>query len=400
MLAHQDDIRIAAIIVAGGRGSRSGAARPKQYLDLAGTAVLARTVAAFTEHPKVGRVLVVVHPDDHDAFRAAVPGHAKLLAPANGGATRQASVRAGLEALADSGIDLVLIHDAARPFVSPALIDDVIQATQAQGAAVPGRVLTESLAVADTEGTRGQTLDRDSVRAVQTPQGFRFAAILDAHRRAAADGRDDFTDDAAVAAHAGLRVAFCAGESTNVKLTTADDFAEAEARLMASLADIRTGQGFDVHAFEPGDHVVLGGMRIPHDKALKGHSDADVALHALTDAIFGALADGDIGSHFPPSDPRWKGADSAIFLEEAVARVRGRGGMIAHLDLTILGERPKIGPHRDAIRARIAEITGVPVGRIAVKATTTEQLGFTGREEGLAALASATIRLPFDTQGN
>jgi 2-C-methyl-D-erythritol 4-phosphate cytidylyltransferase/2-C-methyl-D-erythritol 2,4-cyclodiphosphate synthase len=239
------------------------------------------------------------------------------------------------------------------------------------------------------------TVDRSALRSVQTPQAFAFAPLLEAHRRAAGEGRHDFTDDAALAEWAGLEVTVFAGEAGNVKLTTDDDFARAEAKRIASLADLRTGTGYDVHAFGPGDHVMLGGVRIPHSQGLAGHSDADVALHAAVDAILGALADGDIGKHFPPSDPRWRGASSDQFLKFAADRLRQRGGRIAHLDITIVCETPRIGPHRDAMRTRIAEIAEVAVERVAVKATTSEKLGFTGRGEGIAAMATATIRLPW-----
>ena len=239
------------------------------------------------------------------------------------------------------------------------------------------------------------TVDRSELRAVQTPQAFAFAELLDAHRKAAKEGRDDFTDDAALAEWAGLKVMTFEGEAENVKLTTDGDFARAEAVKLAALSDVRTGFGFDVHGFAAGDHVTLGGVRIPHPRGLSGHSDADVVLHALVDAILGALADGDIGVHFPPSDPQWRGASSDRFLAFAVERVRARGGRIAHLDVTVVCEAPRIGPHRDAMRARIAEIAGVPIERVAVKATTSEKMGFTGRSEGMAAFANATVRMPW-----
>jgi 2-C-methyl-D-erythritol 4-phosphate cytidylyltransferase/2-C-methyl-D-erythritol 2,4-cyclodiphosphate synthase len=240
-----------------------------------------------------------------------------------------------------------------------------------------------------------ETLDRAALCTVQTPQSFAFARLIDAHRRAAAAGREDFTDDAALAEWAGMSVATFEGEATNVKLTTGDDFVRAEAERLAALADVRTGSGFDVHSFGEGDHVMLGGVRIPHTQGVVGHSDADVALHALTDAVLGALADGDIGSHFPPSDPKWKGASSDRFLAFAIERVRARGGIVAHLDVTVVCEAPRVGPHRDAIRARIAAIAGIAVERVAIKATTSETLGFTGRREGLVAMATATVRLPW-----
>ncbi len=240
-----------------------------------------------------------------------------------------------------------------------------------------------------------ETLDRSRLRAVQTPQAFGFELIVKSHQRAAAAGREDFTDDAALVEWAGHSVTIFTGEAANVKLTTEDDFVRAEALRMAALADIRSGNGFDVHAFSDGDHVMLGGIRIPHKRGVTGHSDADVALHALVDAILGALAEGDIGTHFPPSDPQWRGASSDRFLAFACERVRARAGLIAHLDVTIVCEAPRVSPYRDAIRERIAAIAGIPIGRVAVKATTSEKLGFTGRSEGIVAMATATVRLPW-----
>jgi 2-C-methyl-D-erythritol 4-phosphate cytidylyltransferase/2-C-methyl-D-erythritol 2,4-cyclodiphosphate synthase len=255
--------------------------------------------------------------------------------------------------------------------------------------------MTDTIKEVDADGSVVRTLDRGRLRGIQTPQAFVFDALLAAHRKAAAAGREDFTDDAALAEWAGMTVDVFDGEAGNIKLTTPEDFARAEARAMAALGDIRTGNGYDVHAFAEGDHVWLGGVKIAHDRGVTGHSDADVALHALVDAILGALADGDIGFHFPPSDPQWKGASSDRFLEFAVERVAKRGGRVVNLDLTIVCEAPKVGPHRDAMRARIAEIAGISVDRVGVKATTSEKLGFTGRREGIAAMATATIRLPW-----
>jgi len=308
---------------------------------------------------------------------------------------RQASVRAGLDALHAAAPDVVLIHDAARPFLSPALISRAIDAAATHGAAVPAVPITDTVKKVDEHGMVSETLDRSRLRTVQTPQAFAYNVIVDLHKRAAAAGRDDFTDDAALAEWAGHAVNVFAGESTNVKLTTNDDFERAEALRMAALGDVRTGSGFDVHAFGDGDHVMLAGVRVPHTRGVTGHSDADVALHALVDAILGALADGDIGVHFPPSDLQWRGASSDRFLAFACERVRARHGVIAHLDITVVCEEPRVGPHRDAMRARIAEIAGVPVDRVAIKATTSEKMGFTGRAEGLVAMATATVRLPW-----
>jgi 2-C-methyl-D-erythritol 4-phosphate cytidylyltransferase/2-C-methyl-D-erythritol 2,4-cyclodiphosphate synthase len=385
---------VAAIIVAAGRGVRTGGQIPKQYRELAGEPIIRSSLSLFAWHGQIGAVQPVIHPDDRANYEVAAKG-LRLLAPVVGGATRQSSVRAGLEALSARKPDIVLVHDAARPFCTTELISRAITACAGTGAAIPALEVTDTIKRIDDDGHVAGTVDRAHLRAVQTPQAFAFAPLLEAHRRAAAQGRDDFTDDAALAEWAGLKVSVFAGESGNVKLTTEEDFAKAEARRIASLADLRLGNGFDVHAFADGDHVWLGGVKIPHDRGLTGHSDADVGLHAIVDAILGALADGDIGKHFSPNDPRWKGASSDQFLKFAVERVTKRGGKIAHIDLTIVCEAPRIGPHRDAMRKRIAEIAEMSVDRVAVKATTSEQLGFTGRKEGIAAMATATVRLPW-----
>jgi 2-C-methyl-D-erythritol 4-phosphate cytidylyltransferase/2-C-methyl-D-erythritol 2,4-cyclodiphosphate synthase len=336
----------------------------------------------------------VLHPDDIAMFNAACDG-LRHAAPTRGGATRQESVRAGLEAIAAEKPDIVLIHDAARPFVSQALISRAIDAVARTGAAIPAVAVSDTVKLVNGGGDVEATPERARLRIAQTPQVFRYEAILDAHRRAARDSRNDFTDDAALAEWAGLTVATFEGDVANMKLTTPEDFVREEARLASLLGDVRTGTGYDVHAFGPGDHVMICGLRVPHSKGFLAHSDGDVGLHALVDAILGALADGDIGSHFPPDDMTWKGASSDQFLKYAAERIAARGGRIANLEVTLICERPKIGPLRDQMRARIAEITGVNISRIAVKATTSERLGFTGREEGIAATASATIRLPW-----
>jgi 2-C-methyl-D-erythritol 4-phosphate cytidylyltransferase / 2-C-methyl-D-erythritol 2,4-cyclodiphosphate synthase len=385
---------VAAVVVAGGRGVRAGDGVPKQYRQIAAGPVIRPSLAMFATHPGVSAVQPVIHRDDVALYQSASMG-LKLLAPVFGGATRQASVRAGLEGLAGSRPDIVLVHDAARPFVSPALVSRAIAAATQCGAAVPTMPVTDTVKTVDASGTVTGTIDRAPLRVVQTPQAFVFADLIDAHRRALSAGRDDFTDDAALAEWAGLKVATFEGEAGNIKLTTTEDFARAQAADLAALGDVRTGFGFDVHQFADGDHVWLGGVRVPHSRSVTGHSDADVALHALVDAILGALADGDIGVHFPPSDPQWRGASSDRFLAFAVERVRARGGRIAHLDVTIVCETPRVGPHRDAMRARIAEIVGLGIGRVAVKATTSEQMGFTGRGEGIVAFANATVRLPW-----
>jgi len=385
---------VAAVLVAAGQGVRAGGHLPKQFQYVGGETLFRHSLRAFARTSSVSLIQPVIRPDDADLANIEAKG-LNILPPVFGGATRQTSVRAGLEALSSRSPDIVLVHDAARPFASVDLISRAIQAAEKTGAAIPALPVTDTVKRVNEAGVIEATLDRSSLRVVQTPQAFAFPALLDAHRRAAEQGRDDFTDDAALAEWAGMKVSVFPGEPNNMKLTTSEDFARAEAIQSAALSDVRTGSGLDVHAFGPGDHVMLGGIRIPHSRALTGHSDADVALHALTDAILGALADGDIGAHFPPSDPQWRGASSDRFLKFAVDRVMARGGRIAHLDLTIVCEAPRIGAHRDSMRASIAKIAGIDVERVAVKATTSEKLGFTGRGEGIAAYATATIRLPW-----
>jgi 2-C-methyl-D-erythritol 4-phosphate cytidylyltransferase/2-C-methyl-D-erythritol 2,4-cyclodiphosphate synthase len=386
--------RTAVVLVAAGRGLRAGAGGPKQYREIGGVPVIYRAMEAFSRHADVFAVQPVVNPDDSAIFTAAVAGLSHE-APVNGGATRQASVLAGLEALARHKPDIVLIHDAARPFVSEGVITRAIDAASRTGAAIPVVPVTDTIKITGENDNVEDTPDRARLRIAQTPQSFRFDVILEAHRRAAKDRRSDFTDDAAIAEWAGLTVATFEGDVANMKLTTPEDFVREEARLASLLGDIRTGTGYDVHAFGEGDHLMICGVRVPHTKGFLAHSDGDVGLHALVDAILGALADGDIGSHFPPSDAKWKGASSDQFLQYAIERVTQRGGRIANLEVTMICERPKIGPLRETMRARIAEISGVDISRVAVKATTSERLGFTGREEGIAATASATIRLPW-----
>jgi 2-C-methyl-D-erythritol 4-phosphate cytidylyltransferase / 2-C-methyl-D-erythritol 2,4-cyclodiphosphate synthase len=385
---------VAAVVVAGGRGLRAGGDVPKQYRLVGNVPVLRQSLAIFATHPDIQWVQPVIHRDDGASYSEAAEG-LPVLPPAFGGATRQGSVRAGLEALAGHHPAIVLVHDAARPFTSAAMVSRAIVAG-GHGAAIPGVAMTDTIKEVDSAARVVRTLDRASLRGIQTPQAFAFDALLAAHRKAVAAGRDDFTDDAALAEWAGMTVGVFEGEVGNVKLTTPEDFSQAEARQLAALGDIRTGNGYDVHAFADGDHVWLGGVKIPHERGLSGHSDADVGLHALVDAILGALADGDIGAHFPPSDPQWKGAASDRFLSFAVDRVTQRGGRVVHLDLTVVCEAPKVGPHRDAMRARIAAIAGLSIDRVGVKATTSERLGFTGRREGIAALATATVRLPWN----
>ena len=387
-------VKVAAVVVAAGRGLRAGGDLPKQYRCILGEPVIRSSLAGLAGHNEISAVQPVIHGDDAALFQAAVAG-IDLLPPVHGGASRQASVHAGLRALESHRPDLVLVHDAARPFASDTLITRAIAAAGTSGAAVPVIAVADTVKTVDATGCVTGTIDRAQLRMVQTPQAFGFAVLLDAHQRAAAAGRDDFTDDAALAEWAGLKVTTFKGEAGNVKLTTDDDFSRAEVAKLAALSDVRTGFGFDVHQFGDGDHVMLGGVRIPHGRGLSGHSDADVVLHALVDAILGALSEGDIGVHFPPTDARWRGASSDRFFAFAVERVHARGGRIAHIDVTIVCETPRIGPHRDRMRTRIAELAGIPIERVGVKATTSEKMGFTGRGEGMAAFANATVRLPW-----
>ena len=388
-------VQVAAVVVAAGQGARAGGDLPKQFQRIAGETLLRRALSRFVESPKVTFVQPVIRSEDADLVRVETAG-LNVLPPVVGGATRQASVRAGLEALLSRKPDIVLVHDAARPFASADLIARAIVAAEKTGAAIPGLPVTDTIKRVDNSGIVETTVDRALLRLVQTPQAFAFPALIAAHRRAAEQGREDFTDDAALAEWAGMKVSVFPGEAGNIKFTTPEDFVRAEAIQSAALGDVRIGSGMDVHAFGAGDHVTLGGIRIPHNQALTGHSDADVVLHALTDAILGALADGDIGAHFPPSDQQWRGASSDRFFVFAVDRVRARRGRIAHLDLTIVCEAPRIGEHRDRMRANIAKLAGIDIDRVAVKATTSEKLGFTGRGEGIVAYATATVRLPWE----
>ncbi|MGB3146984.1 MAG: bifunctional 2-C-methyl-D-erythritol 4-phosphate cytidylyltransferase/2-C-methyl-D-erythritol 2,4-cyclodiphosphate synthase [Paracoccaceae bacterium] len=375
---------LAIIIVAAGRGTRMGGGLAKQWRPLAGKPVLAHTLAAFAG---LGRIILVVHPDDMAQALALTEGSVTLVA---GGARRDQSVRNALELLDGSTVGRVLIHDAARPFVSRALIDRVLAALAEKGAAAPALAVTDALWRGSSDGHVLAAQPRDGLFRAQTPQGFRLADILAAHRAHPGGGADDVE----VARAAGMAVAIVPGAEENFKLTYPEDFARAEQLLAkgdGAAMDVRVGNGYDVHAFTTGDHVVLCGVKLPHDRALLGHSDADVAMHALTDAIYGALAEGDIGRHFPPSDPKWKGAASEIFLAHAAALAGSRGYRLANADVTIVCERPKIGPNAGAMAAELARIMAVDAGRISVKATTSERLGFTGREEGIAALATATL---------
>ncbi|POF30070.1 bifunctional 2-C-methyl-D-erythritol 4-phosphate cytidylyltransferase/2-C-methyl-D-erythritol 2,4-cyclodiphosphate synthase [Roseibium marinum] len=409
----------AALVVAAGRGSRLADPRtslPKQYRLLAGRPVLTHTLNALGNHPRISHMLTVIHPDDiglyDDAISAANENWSnKLMRAVFGSETRQGSVREGLKALSAVPCDYVLIHDAARPFLTHDVIDGLLGEldTGAEGALAATQVV-DTLKKQKAPGHPLETVDRQCLWAAQTPQAFPLSRISRAHENAAQSGHTNFTDDTSLAEWDGMTVVLSAGDPANFKITTAADLRRAaqQASLLtmpqavstdlplSELTDIRTGIGYDVHAFEDGDAVILGGVAVPHTQKLKGHSDADVVLHAITDATLGAIGDGDIGQHFPPSDPMWKGASSDRFQQDAIRRLAERGGRIAHIDVTIVCEEPKIGPHRDKIRVSIAGICHLPVSRVSVKATTSERLGFTGRKEGIAALASVTVRLPFE----
>ncbi len=386
-------MKIAALIVAAGKGIRAGGDIPKQYRKIGDDMVLTQTLQAFIAHVDV---LQTVIGEGHEPFFAEAATGMDVLEPVQGGATRQESVKAGLDALATHEPDIVLIHDAARPFVTASIISGVISALKENDGALPVTPVIDTIKQVEG-GYAAATPSRETLRAAQTPQGFHFNTIFEAHERALNSGRNDFTDDSSIAEWAGVRVALTEGDARNIKITTEQDLKEANQFMKnntSALTDIRTGNGYDVHAFEEGDAVVLCGVSVPHGKKLKGHSDADVGMHALTDAIYGALCDGDIGKHFPPSDPQWKGAASNIFLKHAMDQIRARGGVLSHCDVTLVCEEPKIGPHVEAMRNSLAKIMGIEPGRISVKATTSERLGFTGRQEGIASLATATIKLP------
>lgn len=385
---------VAAVIVAAGSGIRAGGGVPKQYRLLAGKPVLSRTVDALCMSAAIHQIVVVINPEYRQLYDLAldnVVDATKLLPPAEGGASRQASVRAGLEALAPFSPDIVLVHDGVRCFVDDALIKRTIEGLGPHvDGAIPALPVTDTIKTTDGERLTG-TVDRSSLRAVQTPQAFRFAPLLMRHRDLS--HRDDLTDDAALFEEQHGHLVFVDGAAENVKLTTPGDFAAAEMRL-SRRRTVRTGIGYDVHAFTTGDQIALGGVLIRHDRGVLAHSDGDVALHAATDAILGALGDGDIGTHFPPSDPQWRGVRSERFLAYAANLVRTRGGTLTHLDITIVCEAPRIGPHRAAMTATIAASAGISSDRVSIKATTSERLGFTGRSEGLAAMAVATLELP------
>lgn len=390
--------KTAVIVVAAGNGVRAGGDIPKQYRLLAGTPILTRTLARFLDHPRVAIVLPVISDIDRALYAVAASafiGHAKLSDPVVGGATRQASVRAGLEAVARSEPDAVLIHDGVRPFPSHRLIAAMIDALAESEGAVPALAVSDTL-IRAAEARIVGTVDRTGLYGAQTPQSFRYATLLAAHRAATSElpGRE-FTDDASLLDWRGKAVTVVTGDADNIKITVPEDFIRAE-RIIGAPAStqVRTGIGYDVHAFTDGNHVMLGGVRIPHLRGVLAHSDGDVALHAATDAVLGAIADGDIGTHFPPSDPAWRGASSDRFLAHAAKLARTRGAVITNLDITIVAEAPRIGPHREAMQLAIAHAASIDAARISIKATTSEKLGFLGRREGLAAFAIATLAFP------
>jgi 2-C-methyl-D-erythritol 4-phosphate cytidylyltransferase/2-C-methyl-D-erythritol 2,4-cyclodiphosphate synthase len=394
------DEKVAVLIVAAGRGARAGqASGPKQYQQIGGRAVIARTLDTFLAHPQTGPVVVAIHADDGVLFRSAAGANADRVIPVTGGASRQESVRLGLLALRSHAPGRVLIHDAVRPFVDAELIDRTIAAIGERQGALPALPVADTLKRESAAGMIVETVPRDGLSVAQTPQGFPFWPILAAHEKAHHLGKADFTDDAAIAEWAHIPVKIVPGSPDNVKLTWARDISMADQRLSGErprFPDIRTGNGYDVHAFEPGGHVTLCGVAIPHDRSLSGHSDADVGLHALTDALLATCGAGDIGTHFPPSDPQWKGAASRIFVEHAAKLVRAHGGRIANADITLICEAPRIGPHRDAMTEALAAMLGISRDRISIKATTNEKLGFVGREEGMAAIATASVVFPGD----
>ncbi|HEY0628744.1 MAG TPA: bifunctional 2-C-methyl-D-erythritol 4-phosphate cytidylyltransferase/2-C-methyl-D-erythritol 2,4-cyclodiphosphate synthase [Sphingomicrobium sp.] len=379
---------VVALIVAAGSGSRMGGDMPKQYRKLGGIPVLRVAVEALRNHPAITAVRVVIGEGQQSLAAEALEG-LDIGTPIIGGATRQESVRRGLEALVESPPDMVLLHDAARPFCPPDVIDRLLKALRTNSAAVPALPAADTLMRGKGKHL-GDTVDRTHLNRIQTPQAFHFDRILEAHRVKATES---FTDDATLARAALIGVVRVEGDEALNKLTLPGDFARAEAQLQARLIP-RTGLGFDVHAFAGEGPIVMGGIEISHEKGLAGHSDADVVLHSITDALLGAAGLGDIGQHFPPSDPQWKGAESSIFLAHAAELVRKAGGIIDFVDCTVICEEPKIGPHRDAMRSRVAQILGLPAGSVSIKATTTERLGFTGRREGIAAQALANIRVP------
>ena len=384
-----------AVIVAAGRGLRASAATagPKQYEYLGRKTVLAHCIDQFLKHPGFKSIQVVIHPDDLKLYHSSIPTDERILPPVLGGATRQDSVLNGLRSLADHNPETVFIHDAARPFLSQKTLNDLLRALQKHPGAISALPISDTLKRQHetSPATITQTIDRSQIWRALTPQAFHYNAILAAHEKAEQTTSETFTDDASIAEAANIDVALIEGDPRNFKITTPGDLALARQLLATQALEPRVGQGYDVHRFAEGSHVRLCGIDIPHSHRLDGHSDADVAMHALTDAILGAIGDGDIGHHFPPTDEQWRGAASDIFLKDAVTRVADVNGRLSNVDVTIICETPKVGPHRDAMRARLAEIMGIAISKVGVKATTSERLGFTGRKEGIAAMATATV---------
>ena len=375
---------VTALIVAAGSGSRMGSVVPKQFRVIAGKAVVAHAVDALRSHPAIDAVRVVIGAGQEDIARQALADRqvGELII---GGAERADSVRAGLDAVET---DVILVHDAARPFCPHEVVDRLLQALEENEGAAPALPVADTLARADN--MLGEAVDRSGMVRVQTPQAFRFSSLVEGY--ALWTGPSP-TDESTVMRAAGREVAIVEGDPMLEKLTTATDWQRAEAWLASKLVP-RTGLGFDVHAFAGDGPIMMGGIEIAHDRGLAGHSDADVVLHAITDALLGATGHGDIGQHFPPGDPQWRGADSSIFLTHAAELVRRAGGIVDFVDCTVICEEPKVGPHRDAMRSRVAEILEIPAGSVSIKATTTERLGFTGRREGIAAQAVASVRMP------
>ncbi|MCX2697106.1 MULTISPECIES: bifunctional 2-C-methyl-D-erythritol 4-phosphate cytidylyltransferase/2-C-methyl-D-erythritol 2,4-cyclodiphosphate synthase [Ochrobactrum] len=400
LLAEASEIsRAAAVIVAAGRGERAGQSieGPKQYRRIGGEAVLSRTLRVFAQCSAIEEIIVVIHADDRNLYENAITGHYSNVRVVIGGPTRQESTRLGLLALKNDAPHYVLIHDGVRPFINQSFLEGIFGTLTPTEGVLPALAVSDTLKQSASDGTVKTTVPRAGLFSAQTPQAFPFAPILDAHEKAYLSGRSDFTDDASIAEAFGLPVRIIEGSPDNTKLTWAKDIEMADKRLrqgMTSFPDIRTGNGYDVHSFEPGDHVTLCGVAIPHNRKLNGHSDADVALHALTDALLATRGAGDIGTHFPPSDPQWKGAASHIFVEYAVKIVREAGGRIANADVTIIAEEPKIGPHRPAMMESMANMLGISQDRVSVKATTNEKMGFVGRGEGIAAIVTATVIYP------
>ena len=388
----------AIIVVAAGRGARAGSSAdgPKQYRMIGAMPVISHTIRALLAHPRVREIVAVIHADDVGLFRRAWPTQDERVRYVLGGESRQASTRLGLLTLRERPPRYVMIHDAVRPFIDRALLDRIIDNLDDDTGVLPALPIAETVKLQDARGHVAETISRANLFTAQTPQGFSYLRILDAHEDAHRSEKQDFTDDASIAEHAGMNVKIIEGSPDNIKLTWKRDIEMADQKLRsaASLPDVRVGNGYDVHRLEPGDHVVLCGVRIKHTASLSGHSDADVALHALTDALLATRGAGDIGTHFPPSQAKWKGAASRIFVEHAAEIVRAAEGRIANVDITLICEAPKIGPHRQAMVSCIANMLNISPDRVSVKATTNETLGFIGRGEGIAAIATASVVYP------